>query len=141
VRDADDSNIDVQSPRAGQRLLASMTRCLERRLQLTVNAAKSTRTRGVSLQRVVDGLRQYLDGWYAYVRCTEGQSSFKDLDPWVRRRLRCDGWKQWGPTAVPGMAAPWRASRPRLEYVQVGPQAVAFEPQPGAGDRVPRTLL
>jgi hypothetical protein len=57
---------------------------------------RTGRTRGVSLQRVVDGLRQYLDGWYAYVRCTEGQSSFKELDSWVRRRLRCDGWKQWG---------------------------------------------
>jgi RNA-directed DNA polymerase len=137
VRYADDSNIYVKSPRAGQRVLASVTRFLERRLKLTVNAAKSAvdrpwrrtflgftftrrrphrrqvsakalkalkqevrqrtcRTRGVSLQRVVDGLRQYLDGWYAYFRFTEGQSSFKELDSWVRRRLRCYVWKQWG---------------------------------------------
>ena len=41
VRYADDSNIYVKSLRAGQRVLASVTRFLERRLKLTVNAAKS----------------------------------------------------------------------------------------------------
>jgi RNA-directed DNA polymerase len=137
VRYADDSNIYVKSLRAGQRVLASVTRFLERQLKLTVNAAKSAvdrpwhrtflgftftrrrpnrrlvsakalkalkeevrqrtgRTRGVSLQRVVDDLRQYLNGWYAYFRFAEGQSIFKELDSWVRRRLRCYVWKQWG---------------------------------------------
>jgi RNA-directed DNA polymerase len=137
VRYADDSNIYVHSLRAGQRVLASVTRFLERRLQLTVNAAKSAvdrpwrrtflgftftrrrpnrrqvsekalkalkqevrqrtgRTRGVPLQRVVQDLRQYLEGWYAYFRFAEGQSIFKEMDSWVRRRLRCYVWKQWG---------------------------------------------
>ncbi len=41
VRYADDSNIYVKSARAGQRVLASVTRFLARRLKLTVNAAKS----------------------------------------------------------------------------------------------------
>jgi RNA-directed DNA polymerase len=41
VRDADDRNIFVKSARAGQRVLASVTRFLERRLKLAVNAAKS----------------------------------------------------------------------------------------------------
>jgi RNA-directed DNA polymerase len=41
VRYADESNIYVQSARAGQRVLASVTRFLARRLRLTVNAAKS----------------------------------------------------------------------------------------------------
>ena len=41
VRNADESNISVKSLRAGQRVLASVTRCLERRLQRTVHAAKS----------------------------------------------------------------------------------------------------
>jgi RNA-directed DNA polymerase len=40
VRDADDGNSDVQSARAGQRVLARVTRFFARRLQLTVNAAK-----------------------------------------------------------------------------------------------------
>jgi RNA-directed DNA polymerase len=137
VRYADDSNIYVKSLRAGQRVLASVTRFLERRLKLTVNVAKSavdrpwrrtflgftftrrrpnrrlvsvkalkalkqeirqrtSRTRGVSLPRVVQDLRQYLEGWYAYFRVAEVQSPFKELDSWVRRRLRCYVWKQWG---------------------------------------------
>ena len=41
VRSADDCNIYVKSVRAGQRVLASVTRFLERRLKLAVNAAKS----------------------------------------------------------------------------------------------------
>ena len=40
VRDADDSHIDVQSLRAGQRVWVSGTRCWERQWQRTVNAAK-----------------------------------------------------------------------------------------------------
>lgn len=41
VRSADDSHISVQSARAGQRVLARVTRFLERRLKLAVHAAKS----------------------------------------------------------------------------------------------------
>jgi RNA-directed DNA polymerase len=41
VRYADDSNIYGKSARAGQRVLASVSRFLEQRLKLTVNAAKS----------------------------------------------------------------------------------------------------
>jgi RNA-directed DNA polymerase len=40
VRDADDGNIYVKSARAGQRVLASVTRVLTRRLKVTVKAAK-----------------------------------------------------------------------------------------------------
>lgn len=41
VRYADDANIYVQSERAGQRVMASITRFIERRLRLKVNAEKS----------------------------------------------------------------------------------------------------
>jgi group II intron reverse transcriptase/maturase len=41
VRYADDCNIYVRSERAGQRVMASITRFIEGRLRLTVNAAKS----------------------------------------------------------------------------------------------------
>jgi group II intron reverse transcriptase/maturase len=41
VRYADDSNIYVRSERAGQRVMASVTRFIERRLRLSVNASKS----------------------------------------------------------------------------------------------------
>jgi RNA-directed DNA polymerase len=41
ARYADDCNIYVRSPRAGERVMASVTRFLERRLKLRVNTAKS----------------------------------------------------------------------------------------------------
>jgi RNA-directed DNA polymerase len=41
ARYADDCNIYVRSPRAGERVMASVTRFLERRLKLKVNKAKS----------------------------------------------------------------------------------------------------
>jgi len=41
VRYADDSNIYVRSERSGQRVMASVTRFIERRLRLEVNQAKS----------------------------------------------------------------------------------------------------
>ena len=41
VRYADDSNIYVRSERAGQRVMASITRFIEKRLRLRVNASKS----------------------------------------------------------------------------------------------------
>ena len=41
VRYADDCNIYVRSERAGQRVMASITRFIERRLRLSVNAGKS----------------------------------------------------------------------------------------------------
>lgn len=41
VRYADDANIFVRSPRAGERVMASVTRFIERRLRLKVNASKS----------------------------------------------------------------------------------------------------
>ena len=57
---------------------------------------KTSRTRGVSLARVVGDLWRHLDGWYAYFSFAEAPSVFKELDSWIRRRLRCYLWKQWG---------------------------------------------
>jgi RNA-directed DNA polymerase len=54
------------------------------------------RTRGVALSRVVGDLRRYLEGWHAYFGFTEVQSPLKEVDAWIRRRLRCYLWKQWG---------------------------------------------
>jgi RNA-directed DNA polymerase len=53
------------------------------------------RTRGVSLQEMVDDLNVYLRGWHGYYGFCETPSVFVDLDSWIRRRLRCVVWKQW----------------------------------------------
>jgi RNA-directed DNA polymerase len=41
VRYADDAHIDVRSQQAGERVMASVTRVLKRKLRLKVNEAKS----------------------------------------------------------------------------------------------------
>jgi RNA-directed DNA polymerase len=53
------------------------------------------RTRGVSIIKVISDLRKYLLGWKAYFGINEIRSILKELDSWIRRRLRCYLWKQW----------------------------------------------
>jgi RNA-directed DNA polymerase len=53
------------------------------------------RNRGISLERMVAQLRLYLTGWRGYFGFCETPSVLRDLDSWIRRRLRCFQWKQW----------------------------------------------
>jgi RNA-directed DNA polymerase len=53
------------------------------------------RTRGISLQVMVQQLAEYLRGWQGYFGFCQTPSVLKGLDSWVRRRLRCFVWKQW----------------------------------------------
>lgn len=50
--------------------------------------------RGISLEGVVESLNVYLPGWFQYFAQTTGISVFRDLDSWIRRRLRCYRLKQ-----------------------------------------------
>jgi len=136
ARYADDCNILVKSKRAGERVMASVTRFVSDSLRLTVNPLKSAvdrpmnrkflgftvsrngarlkvadkaldklkdrvreltrRTRGTTFAAVVAELRETLLGWKAYFGITEVLSPLRALDKWVRRKLRCYLWKQWG---------------------------------------------
>jgi len=132
-RYADDCNIYVQSLKAGQRVMASVTRFLEQKLRLRVNRDKSAvafvqerkflghrllpeghmgiapqslarakervrqitrRSRGVSIEQVIDELNTFLTGWVTYFRYAECQAALGALDGWVRRKLRCLRLKQ-----------------------------------------------
>ena len=53
------------------------------------------RSKGQSLSQRVERLARYLNGWKAYFSFCETPSVLRDLDSWVRRRLRCVVWKQW----------------------------------------------
>jgi len=169
VRYADDCNIYVASERAGQRVMASISSFISRRLKLKVNAEKSAvgrpwdrkflgfrftahqppkraiapkailrfkgrvreltrRARGVSFLMVVADLTLYLRGWGNYFGWCETPSVLRELDGWVRRRLRCYRWAQWqrprrrrkelrkrgvrerSPALRGSAAGPWRAS-------------------------------
>ena len=53
------------------------------------------RTRGISLERMIGQLGRYLRGWRAYFGFSQTLSVLRELDSWIRRRLRCVVWKQW----------------------------------------------
>jgi RNA-directed DNA polymerase len=53
------------------------------------------RTGGQSLSQVVKELSRYLVGWRGYFGFCETPSVLRELDQWIRRRLRAIVWKQW----------------------------------------------
>lgn len=136
VRYADDCNIYVKTPKAGNRVMKSVTSYLEGKLKLKVNVNKSAvdrpwkrkflgfsftnhiepkvRIAKVSINRTKDKIRditsrkkpysmevrieklnQYLMGWCGYFALADTPSVFKNLESWIRRRLRMCVWKNW----------------------------------------------
>ena len=81
-----------------------------------------------------NGGRSALLGWKAYLGLSEVLSPLKELDKWIRRKLRCYQWKQLGRAGYRRLRAlgvsrelawntaksahgPWRLSRsPALAY-------------------------
>jgi RNA-directed DNA polymerase len=53
------------------------------------------RTGGQSLSQVAKELSCYLIGWRGYFGFCETPSVLRELDQWIRRRLRAIAWKQW----------------------------------------------
>lgn len=53
-------------------------------------------TRGHSVFQIIAELRKSLLGWKAYFGIAEIQSPQRELEKWIRRKLRCYIWKQWG---------------------------------------------
>jgi RNA-directed DNA polymerase len=58
--------------------------------------ALTGRTRGRTIRQSVAELRQLRLGWRACCGFAEGRSPRRDLDTWIRRRLRSSHWKPWG---------------------------------------------
>jgi RNA-directed DNA polymerase len=55
----------------------------------------TSRTRGISIERMAKELALYLRGWIGYFGKCETPSVLKSLEAWTRRRLRSAIWKQW----------------------------------------------
>lgn len=53
------------------------------------------RTRGVSIKQMVEELSRYLTGWKSYFGFCQTPSVLRNLESWIRHRLRCFIWKQW----------------------------------------------
>ncbi|WP_203331966.1 group II intron reverse transcriptase/maturase [Planococcus beigongshangi] len=136
VRYADDCNIYVKTPKAGNRVMKSVTSFIEGKLKLKVNTSKSavdrpwkrkflgfsftshkepkvriakasinrmkdkvrditSRSKPYSMEKRIEKLNQYLTGWCGYFALADTPSVFKDLESWIRRRLRMCMWKDW----------------------------------------------
>ncbi|MBL8880879.1 MAG: hypothetical protein JNG88_17330 [Phycisphaerales bacterium] len=52
------------------------------------------RNRGVELKRMISELNSFLGGWVMYFRYAACRSHLRDLDQWLRRKLRCVRLKQ-----------------------------------------------
>jgi RNA-directed DNA polymerase len=53
------------------------------------------RTKGQSLRQIIPPLSEYLRGWRGYFGFCQTPSVLGELDPWIRRRLRCIVLKHW----------------------------------------------
>lgn len=80
-----------ESKEGAKRAVASqaLDRLRERIRQLT------RRTRGRSLEQIADDLRGYVPGWKAYFRLAQTPKVMRELDEWLRHRLRAVQLKQW----------------------------------------------
>src|SRR5262250_343962 len=56
---------------------------------------QTRRTRGISLRQMVKEIVPYLRGWLGYFGDCQTPSVLRDLEQWLRRRLRSVVWKQW----------------------------------------------
>ena len=79
-------------------------RILRNRIRWTENAQKKLkyqvkfltgRSRGVSIQRVYHELRMFLTGYANYYMLGITYAETRELDHWIRRRMRLLYWKQW----------------------------------------------
>jgi len=67
----------------------AMHKLRERIRQLT------RRTRGRSLEQIAEDLRGYVPGWKAYFRLAQTPKVMRELDEWLRHRLRAVQLTQW----------------------------------------------
>lgn len=55
----------------------------------------TNRNKGISMEYRLRRLNDYTTGWINYFALSNAKSKIRDLDGWIRRRLRACIWKQW----------------------------------------------
>jgi RNA-directed DNA polymerase len=55
----------------------------------------TAKSRGRSMEKVMEELAPYVRGWRGYFGFCETPSVLQQLDSWIRRRVRCAFWRQW----------------------------------------------
>ena len=74
---------------------------------------------------IVAELRIALLGWKAHFGIAEVLSPLRDIDKWLRRKLRCTIWKQWGRSGLPEATQTRRKKRTRPVASVENPGAIA----------------
>jgi len=54
------------------------------------------RNRGRRIEQIIREVATYLQGWRQYFNYAYNKQKFRELTAWIKRRLRCYMWKQWG---------------------------------------------
>jgi RNA-directed DNA polymerase len=67
----------------------SIKRCKQRIRELT------SRRKSMNMKDRIGKLNRYLVGWLGYYQLAETPTIFRNLDKWIRRRLRMIRWKEW----------------------------------------------
>jgi RNA-directed DNA polymerase len=70
-------------------------RVARKALEAVRHRVREIARRGRSIQQVAEELRGYLTGWKAYFRLTETPTDLRELDQWIRHRLRMLHLKNW----------------------------------------------
>jgi len=66
-----------------------------RRLKERIRALTG-RNRGRRIEQIIREVAEYLQGWRQYYNYAYNKQTFRELTAWIKRRLRCYMWKQWG---------------------------------------------
>jgi RNA-directed DNA polymerase len=77
----------------GRRKLRIATKTIERMKQRVRELTR--RDWSISLEERLRRLSRYLTGWMSYFCLTEAPSVLRDLDQWIRRRVRLCVWVTW----------------------------------------------
>src|SRR3972149_1675774 len=79
--------------RKGEVFIRLANRTKERLVEKMRHLTK--RTRSGKMEDIVSEINRYTRGWTAYFRLATTPSVYKELDEWIRRRLRQMQWKRW----------------------------------------------
>ena len=115
----------------------ALAQCRERLRGLT------RRTRTVGLEEMVTELSACLKGWQSYYGYCQTPSVLRDLDSWIRRRLRSVVCKQWKRGAAPVCGTTCARGNKGTRRSNGGqhPRPLAYKPQPGPQLRASLCLL
>ena len=93
----------------------------------------TSRSRGRSIQNILQELRKYTTGWLSYFSIANMRTQMQEINKWIRSRLRMYLWKQWKRISTRFMNLQklgldrnraWQYANTRLGYWRVAGSAI-----------------